>query len=492
MTQILEQVDVRRPAAATGLAPLRGRAGDVVVWLAFAVFVAAQVLRILGQAVGPSLDEGIYLTSGLRTLEGEGVADGYLTWFAGSLAWPVLGALGHLAGGLAGARLVALLLVSVGLLSALAATANLYGQRARAWAALFVFGWGAVLGVSRIAEYDAVAIAGVGLCAWALTQFARRDHRLWLVAAAVALFVAVIGKYAAAFTLPAMVGLLLNTRGRRRWADLLIFLLILGALLLAFFLPFRDQLALFPEWRVRNNPSFGATTGTIAFTLAANLAVPALLAFAGLLLTWRWDRRVALPLFSSVLLFPAYHFFAGNTVGANKHAVIGMLLALPLVGVALDRATRHWAGAAVAGLLLGAFAAGGWWQAQLAERSWPDVRPTVAYLHEQVEPGDLVANNGAWPYTLGLYADGDVARLTDLSDGYAVANGLAPDPCAFDWFVDQRGQNDWPEDVRARFAACGTFELVQSATDEVTNLGADLRYLTYGVQVDVWHNREPR
>lgn len=486
MTTILRRVESTRDQAR---ARLTHRVDELAVWGAIGLFVVAQATRLAVQASGPSMDEGIYLTAGLRTLQGHGVADGYLTWFAGSLLWPVVGSIGHMAGGLPGARLVALALVTLGLLGALQATANLYGRRARRWAALLLLGWGAALGVGRLAEYDAVAIAGIGLCVWALTHFARRDHRLWLVASAVALFVGIIGKYAAAFCLPCVVWLLLALRGHRRWADLTMFLFVLGGLLLAYFLPFRWQLAAFPAWRIENNPDFGATLATNVTTLAYHSAVPTALALVGLVAAWRWDRRVATPLFASTLLFPAYHVLAGNTVGAHKHVVLGMLLAVPLIGFALDRLVRRRVGTAVAVMVLAAFAAVGWWQSILIERYWPDVRPTVAYLRAHVEPGDLIANNGSWAYTLGLYSHGSLERPSDHRDVYSVANEPLPRPlCEFDWFVDQNNHNDWPDSVTDRIRSCGTFELVHSTQEPITQLGADLRPVTYGVRTDVWSN----
>ncbi len=46
------------------------------------------------QLNGPFLDEGIYVAAGLRTLQGHGISDNYLSWFSGSLMWPVIAALG--------------------------------------------------------------------------------------------------------------------------------------------------------------------------------------------------------------------------------------------------------------------------------------------------------------------------------------------------------------------------------------------------------------
>ncbi len=61
---------------------------------------------------GPFMDEGIYVAAGLRTLQGHGISDNYMSWFSGSLMWPVIAALGWKAFGLAGARAAAAVCVT--------------------------------------------------------------------------------------------------------------------------------------------------------------------------------------------------------------------------------------------------------------------------------------------------------------------------------------------------------------------------------------------
>ena len=81
-------------------------------WL-IAAFLAVEVAIVATVANGPTLDEGIYITSGRRALEGHGVSDGYLTWLSGSLLWPVLAGLGDDLGGVAGARLLAAVFLTI-------------------------------------------------------------------------------------------------------------------------------------------------------------------------------------------------------------------------------------------------------------------------------------------------------------------------------------------------------------------------------------------
>lgn len=89
-------------------------------------------------ASGPFVDEGLYTVAGMRVLEGEGLSDGYITWFNGSpFVWPVIAAaLGHRLGGLPGARFVAAILSTVTLVAFARTAENLFGQTVAEWCAL--------------------------------------------------------------------------------------------------------------------------------------------------------------------------------------------------------------------------------------------------------------------------------------------------------------------------------------------------------------------
>ena len=110
---------------------------------------------------GPFMDEGIYITAGLRTLEGHGLTDGYLGWFAGSLLWPALAGLGNKVGGLLGARAVALALATFAFACLVLASRNLFGAGAAFWTAVAFAASGPVMAVARLAVYDAAALTGI-------------------------------------------------------------------------------------------------------------------------------------------------------------------------------------------------------------------------------------------------------------------------------------------------------------------------------------------
>ena len=82
---------VAAPPRRRGRSPRRERrTRNVAAAMILAAFLGLELAVILTVANGPTLDEGIYVTAGRRTLEGSGGTDGYLGWFAGSLLWPAL------------------------------------------------------------------------------------------------------------------------------------------------------------------------------------------------------------------------------------------------------------------------------------------------------------------------------------------------------------------------------------------------------------------
>ena len=107
------------------------------LWWIVAAFLAVQVCIIWFAANGPFVDEGLYTVAGMRVLEGQGLADGYITWFNGSpFVWPVIAALGHHLGELPGARFMAAILSAVTLVAFAKTAENLFGQSVSAWCAL--------------------------------------------------------------------------------------------------------------------------------------------------------------------------------------------------------------------------------------------------------------------------------------------------------------------------------------------------------------------
>jgi hypothetical protein len=458
-------------------------------WLLLGAFLAAELAFCFARLTGPFLDEGIYVTAGLRTLQGHWVADNYAGWFSGSMLWPVIAALGWKAAGLAGARAAAALCVSAGLAGMLAATGNLFGYRVRAATVFAAVTSGPVIALAHLAVYDAAAIAATGGAFWALTEFLRRDDRAWLVGAAVLYAVAGLAKYPVLFFIaPPLALLTIQARGRRAVLDLSLCALIAGAILLVYFMSDRSQLVGFESFRTESNPSFGVSTAQIAYSQVYYTVVPLLLALAGVILL-RGRRRVALALLTGVIAAPIYHLGTGNPSGDQKHVVFGLIFILPLAGVTLASACarrRAWApvAALLAGLLVFGLA-----QAVRIDESWPDLRQSAAVLSARVRPGERLLINSAWVEDAYLYAHGRIASPYDAFDAYRVKHLAEPvDVCDFQWFVVVPGGEPWPAGIRAQMLRCGTFKRIYAARSTLTNLGSDLRFVTYSEPIEIWQN----
>jgi hypothetical protein len=451
-----------------------------------AVFLAGQIVLILRLANGPTLDESIYLTAGRRTLEGHGYADGYLGWFAGSLLWPMLAGVGDAVGGLAGARVLAAVFVSIAVIAIWRATVILFGDRAAFLTVTLAVATGPILALGHLAVIDAPAVAGLAIAFWATTELARRDHRGWLVVAAAALCFAVLSKYPTAVSALPLVALILLMRGRAALMDLAVAALLAIAVLLVYFLSARGPLTDFVSWRVENNPGFGVTRPMVAFSQLWYGGLPLLLALGG----WFVCRRkwLATALILGGLIFPLYHVAIGNSVGDTKHMVFGLVFLLPLAGRLLDRVAAE-SGAALACLLAVAAGAFGAFQADRLERGWVDVRPAVDYLAAHAQPGQRFLINNAWPFTERLYEEGKIESPWQVFDVYRLRHGeLHASVCQADWFVVAQGAGRWPTEVRRRIADCGSFRRVYRERAPVTNLGRDLGWVTWTGRVAIYRN----
>lgn len=460
--------------------------------LTILLFVTTQVVWIVQATTGPFMDESLYILAGLRTLEGFGLADGYLNWFAGSLLWPSLAALASLPAGLVGARLLAAMCSTIALIATWRAARAFFGGAAGIWTLVTFALSGPLLHLAHLAVYDQIALAGIGLSLWALSKLGHSNERRWLVVAAIAFAIAVIGKYPMALCLGPLLGVMLALRRGRARTDIFLLLYISTAVLLIYAVPLRQSLTAFLIWRAANNPNFGATPAMVAYTLVVYTFPVVLLGAAGMFVVR--NRRLAASLFAGLLLWPTYHLITANSVGAEKHIVVGFLFGYPLVGAALAHiwAIRGHAAQWVRPVLVLtvlALALVGVTQATLLDRSWADTRPAAAYLAAHVYPGQRVLASNSSPYQLALYKAGAIKSPWDVYDDYRVQHGQYPgNLCTADWMVDEQGGTDWSPDIRARIAACGTFVPVFRSTSEVTSIGQQLNFVTYPVHITVWVN----
>ncbi len=463
--------------------------GRIALVIVLAYLAVQGVLITAGGLRGPFLDEGIYITAGLRTWQGYAISDGYLTWFAGSLFWPVVAGAANALGGLVMTRLVGAALMAVGCWGSARASRDLFGTSAQPWTAAILVVSGPVLALGHLAVYDVLAVALVGLSLASVARVAVSSHRLWPVLAAVCLSGAVLAKYPTAALLVPIVAVLYLVRRDRFVMDGLLFGFVFTAIQLAAFLPARDQLARFVSWRVENNPAFGVTRSMIAYEAALFLLPLAVVAFAGALQHGP-GRRIRLVMSLTLLVFPTYHILIGNSVGAPKHVVYGMLLAAPVAGSFVGRvAQSRRAVAAIAVVAIAGLGIGGWAQMRQLDRTWVDTSAAGRYLQENVVAGDVLYLGNKWPLLPALYNDGPLDDLEGVWDPYRVSHEPdPPDLCSVDWFVDEENSTGWDEATRSALAACGTFERVYEGEGVLTNLAPSLEYVSWSAGVVVWHN----
>ncbi len=465
--------------------------------VAVLLFAVSELVWTLRQMTGPFMDESLYIVAGLRTIEGFGISDGYMTWFAGSLLWPLLSACAYLMGGLVNglvfARLLSVACTTLALIATWRASRNFFGVAAGFWTALTFALSGPLLHLAHLAVYDQVALAGISISLWAISKVGHTDERRWLLIGAIAFAIGVIGKYPMALCQGPLLGVMLALRRGRARADIFILLFLSIAVLLMYAVPIQQTLTQFFAWRAENNPSFGATSAMIRFSLLFDTFPVLVLAGVGWFVA-RGQRRLASSLYAGLLLWPLYHTLTNNSVGAEKHIVFGFLFGYPLVGVALERAWKQrgrWMFAArpALALVILALALIGAVQATLLDRGWADTRPAAAYLAAHVQPGERVLASNSSPYQLALYTSGSINSPWDVYDVYRVQHGeFEGDLCDADWFVDEERGTAWPADIRQRIEACGTFVQVYSSVSEVTALGRNLTFVTYPVRTTIWIN----
>ena len=467
---------------------LPGPASRLIVALVaiFAAFLTFEAFAILAHPNGPFLDEGIYISAGLRTLHGFGMSDGYAGWFAGSLLWPTFAGASYALGGLEATRLAAAVLVTVACLGSVSLTRRLFGGRAAVLGAVLLLGAAPTLSLAHLGVVDVVAAAGLGVTLGAIGELAHSGHRIWLVLAALAYAAGTLGKYPMAFTLPWIGYLLVWALPRDRRRDVVIFAAVYGAVLLAWFLPLRAQLAYFLHWRVSNNPAFGVTAAMVAFEQALFGLPWALAAAAGIVLARRRHGALPVVLASALALFPLYHLVTVNSTGASKHDVYGFLVACPVAGLGLSEATRRRPGKALLIPLLAALSVFDASHSTVMDRAWPDESGVGSYLAGHLRQGQTLLAPDGWQVLPPIEDHGISSPQVQMTDSYGFAHAARPlDVCRFDWVVVDRNYNPWPASVPAALARCG-YRPVYRQSSRITDLGRTLRYVTWTATFTVW------
>lgn len=454
----------------------------VILWVAVCTFT-------LGYN-GPSPDEGLSVTSGLRTLEGHGFNDGYLSWLKGSLLWPTLAGLGYRVAGLMGSRYAALLIAAVALLAVAQGTKDIFGPRAGFWAAVSLSVSGSFLTLARLAVFDTLALAALGLAFWSITRLTVLGNRSWLGLTAGAYAVAVLSKYAAALTIIPLLWIILTLRDEKAKLDIGILLFLSFALAVILLLPNRQRFTSATSGQASVGEGLAALGKTVA--LSGYLGgIPIILGSAGFL-AFRDKRDTTVAMLGSLALWPIYHVLSANSEDLFRHMAFASVLAYPVVGATLawfaHRATSRQRlrslGLSVYLLLIAGF---GLVQVRQLSRSWPDVRDTAAFLLSRVEPGQRLLIDPAWPYAMYLYGEAKVDSPWAIYDSHRLEETPSTQTlCTYDYFVDLGNYSGWAEQTAETARQCEDTSEVFTTRHRAVSFGSSLRYVDYPVRVSVW------
>jgi hypothetical protein len=458
---------------------LDGAPYRLAAWIAGVVFVSYQLAQILLGDQQPSTDEATSILSGLSVLQGHGATVGSSLWSVGAPLWPVLAAAAHSIGGIIGTRTVGLAFSSTALAMTVRATRNLLGDIAALWAAVALAFSGLWLEQAHLGSSIQLATAGVGVCLWAIARTVQLDNRRWLAVGGSAFGVAILADYSAALCALPLAALVLALRRGRFKGDLFVLALASLVVLIAAFLPLRPFLPKLTAPGGSVDQLFGSSPAAIATALVYYCAAPGLLGIAAWWVA-REKRWLAAALFEGFALWPIYHLLGVTATSEQQHIQLGYVFGYPLTGAlfAWLWAARDSGWEAVwirvgrrAFVVIGALALslGGYVQQLQIDAGRQDFGQVTTYLAGHVLPSDTMLIDVPGPAILGLYEQRRLGSLADLYDAGRIEQSQV-DVCGMDWFIDA-SNGGWPEEVRSRILACGTYLQTFTADVRTTHVG---------------------
>ncbi len=426
-------------------------------WLVITAFMLMQVWIILFASNGPVTDEGSTILAGLQIWRDVKWSGYYLTWFTGSpFLWSPLAALGFSAAGLEGARLMALGFMALALLMLNWATRLLWDETVAFWTTLALSLNGLFISLAHLAVYDSLAFAALGLGWWGVARFNRTEKFIWLIGAGLSLAVATLAKYPYGVMGFVLAGLLWTLRREKPAlrSELWVFGVAAASPVLLYALFFREGLSDYLRYALQAN-KFVYTREMIAWVSSIYISVPLCLAVCGLYTLWSQGKKLLGGLlFGALWVWPLYHLVTATYISLEKHLAPSFFFASPLMGVAL---ARLWEGRwrALSPLLVAGLFLWGWWQWQVRDASWLDIRPAAKYLQGHIKPGERVIAPNAWAYALYLYPD-YVSKPQDIYDEYGVSQNNFH-LCDAEWLVytnNDLAASAFSEDLKLNAYTC--------------------------------------
>ena len=294
-------------------------------------------------------DEGLYLYAGRQIIHywmgGPVPLDRYAFYFSGYPdVYPVIGGALDMLGGLELARLFSLFCM-MGVNNIVYYSTQKFFQRPAAIFASAAYGsLGTVLYVGRLATFDSLCLFLIALAAAIAYSVSISRHPWLALMIGPVLVLSVLAKYAAMlFALPVL-GILVfcSFAFQGWWRMLLRLVLALISLVICILVVYHfiDHLAF--------HAIQGSTTNRVALIPKPRLEMfmhvmqmcgiiyaAALVGVALVFLHYKRFRLIALLLFGSSWLVPAYHIYEQETVSIDKHLAFGIFFAMPLAGCTL-------------------------------------------------------------------------------------------------------------------------------------------------------------
>ncbi len=355
-------------------------------------------------------DEGLYLYAGRQIFRywmgGPVPLDRYAFYFSGYPdVYPVIGGVLDMIGGLELARWFSLFCMMGVNAIVYYSTRKLFQRPAAIFASATYASLGPVLFLSRLATYDALCIFLIALATGIAYQVSIGRHP-WLALMMGPVFVlSVLTKYAAMlFALPVLGILVFCSIAFQGWRRMLLRLAIaivtlVISLVVAYH--FMDKLAFHAiAGSTTNRVVSNQTPSQILFMHVLQVVgivyAVALLGLVPVFFRSQRFRLIALLLFASSWLAPAYHIYKQEFVSIDKHLAFGLFFAMPLVGYALawlagymqrtfsNSNGRYWLAGLSVVLLVFTL---GTQQSQTGYASWADTSALSYVLHTQMRDG---------------------------------------------------------------------------------------------------------
>jgi 4-amino-4-deoxy-L-arabinose transferase-like glycosyltransferase len=408
---------VRRPPSRSGST---GTPIDRRTWISRALLLGILIvqavlsLRLQNTAFQ---DEALYLYAGHLQLDhllyGRPVPPGFTSYFSGSpMLYPVLAAAVDSAFGLAGARVLSLVLMLATTVLLYSLSRLLFNELAGLGAAALFGSTQSTLFLGNFATYDAMAIFLLALAAWIMVRSAHTSAIPACILAALVLTLAVAVKYATLMFVPTIVVLAaLTAFAHRRWAGFLlrgivlctsIVVMLAGTLALGG-TDYIEGLSVTTTARDHGNAN---PLDLLGHCLEWGGGLLALGLIGTVSYVWQerlgkasrtigdgdrarpWRLALGLLLCGTALLAPAYQMYLHTSVSLHKHIGYGLLFAAPMAGLGLSRMTgAHFRYPQLAIASWVTLLTLGISQSQYLYHGWADTTQLVATLKPELKPG---------------------------------------------------------------------------------------------------------